>query len=978
MFRKLLFATILLLASFTTYGQQHSGGVKGTIISRADRSPITNAQIVLKLNSEEIAIAMTDNQGRFSIENLPDGIYELNIKATDYIDSKVNVTIEKGYVVNLFNISLSPKAIIDNEEEGAAEFDLEDSGYSDNPTIILGQSDVFNEITGYNFSAVRFKTRGLNGEAQTISLAGVNMNDAITGYSPHTLWSGLNEVTRTKFSVNSLEISDYGFGGYNGLVNIPANATNIRKGWRASLLTNSVLYRLRAMLTYSSGQLDNGWSYAFSVSTRLGGNDWVEGVYYQSWGYYGSIEKRFGDKHKIGATFFATPRRKGAQNASTQEVYDLLKDNMYNSNWGYQDGKIRNSRERIIHEPIAILKYDYTPSYKFNLSATALYRFGKNGYTALDWYDAFDPRPDYYRNLPSYFYMSNSDYNRNNYTKYLWAKEAWQKELRDYVHVNWDKLYNVNYNNIDKYGKRSKYIVEERRVDQNDINFATNFKWRISNPFTLTGGASYKWNRTDHYKKVHDLLGGDYFVNIDNFAERDYAASEAFYQNDLNYFLNNGEAQVLHKGDKFGYFYYAHVRNLEGWLNLKYAKGGFEAQLAGKVAYTKFWREGLYRKGLFAGLNDLGEDIYYNGVLITTYDEDGNPITSYGKSKKIDFTLYSTKANLSYSFLGGHKVSASAGFFQDAPKFNKAFVSPRTRNTIIPYLEKTKIYSADLNYDYNNNGITLRLSGFFTQIEDQTDVMSFYDDSQNSFTNFAMRGIDQRHIGIEFGIKLPTPIQNLTFEGAFTFGEYTYISNPKMTQTMDNSTQTIYKDALVPYWMSHPIFAKDDDGNYMLDDKGDYIVKKFKKHYIAGTPQLAMSLGLSYFYNYWFIDLNANYFDRTYLSMNPLYRTDMATSGPDGIVTPAEIEYMTPQEKFKSAWILNFSLGKSWYIKRTYQLGFSFNLNNILNNKNIKTGGYEQTRFVDNTVSKERYYRFDPKYYYMNGISYLLNIYFRF
>ena len=59
-------------------------------------------------------------------------------------------------------------------------------------------------------------------------------------------------------------------------------------------------------------------------------------------------------------------------------------------------------------------------------------------------------------------------------------------------------------------------------------------------------------------------------------------------------------------------------------------------------------------------------------------------------------------------------------------------------------------------------------------------------------------------------------------------------------------------------------------------------------------------------------------------------------------------------------------------------MGFNLNVNNLLNNKNIKTGGYEQSRLVDNTTSKERYYKFDSKYFYMQGLSYMINLYFRF
>ena len=87
---------------------------------------------------------------------------------------------------------------------------------------------------------------------------------------------------------------------------------------------------------------------------------------------------------------------------------------------------------------------------------------------------------------------------------------------------------------------------------------------------------------------------------------------------------------------------------------------------------------------------------------------------------------------------------------------------------------------------------------------------------------------------------------------------------------------------------------------------------------------------------------------------------------------------MATQEKFDPCFLLNLSIGKSFYIQRKYQLGFSFNAKNLLNNTNVKTGGYEQTRMVDNTASKSRYYRFDAKYFYMAGMNCMLNIYFRF
>lgn len=955
-----------MFLALTLSAQNYTGGVKGTVVSRLSKATIDGADLILYSEGKEVARVKAGQDGTFQIGNLKDGMYDLVIESPDYLQSRVNVTVNDGYVKNMFNLSLTPVAkVAEVDDASFSEFDMDDSGYQDSPTILFGQNDVFNNMAGYNFSSVRFRVRGYSSESQDVYLAGVRMNDAITGYTPYSLWSGLNEAVRSKESVNGAEVSDFGFGGYNGLTNIMPMASSIRTGWRGSVLTNSALYRLRLMLTYASGQLDNGWSYAFSASARLGGNDWIKGVFYRSFGYYGAVEKKFNEEHKLGFTFMAAPGERGAQNGSTQEVYDLMGDNMYNSNWGYFGGKVRNARVRKTHEPIAILKYDFTPeSQKFAASATVLYRFGKNGYTALDWYDAPDPRPDYYRNLPSYFYMENTDYNRQNFAKYAWAKEAWESDLSSVTHLNWDRLYAVNSLNATDAGNRSKYVIEERRVDQNDLNFALNGKWNPVKFLTVTGGLSYKWNRTEYYKILDDLLGGDYYVNIDQFAERDFAAYPTMIQNDLDYFLKNGAAQTLKEGDKYGYDYYAHVRRAEAWASGRFTFGGLEATVAGRLGYSKFWREGLLRKGLFPGLDDNGNPFTYEGNVITKYDQiDGRPITSKGESDKKDFLTGSGKLNLSYFIRGGHRIYADAAYITDAPTFNQAFISPRTRNTIMPDLKTIKTLTADINYAYRNSGYDFRITGFYTSIKDQTDVMSFYDDSQNSFTNFAMSGIDERHIGVELGFKVPTPVPNLSVQGVLSYGQYIYTSNPTMYQTYDNSAEYVAGTygVVIPYWKSHPTA----DG-------------KTVQHYVPSTPQLATSLGLAWNKNYWFIDADVDFFGNSYLDMNPLYRTDMATAGPDNTVTAQEIEYMAAQEKFKNFMLVNASVGKSWYIQRKYQLGFSLQVKNLLNNKDVRTGGYEQTRLVDNTVSKERFYRFDSKYFYMSGINYMLNIYFRF
>ena len=715
----------------------------------------------------------------------------------------------------------------------------------------------------------------------------------------------------------------------------------------------------------------------------------------------------------------ASPGQRGAQNASTQEVYDLMGDNMYNSNWGYQNGRVRNSRVRITHEPIFVVKYTATPLDNFETNVALLWRTGKNGYTALDWYDAADPRADYYRNLPSYFYNEDSNWGRNNQDKAFLTAEAWAVDPLT-QHLDWDRLYNVNYN---AEGGRSRYILEERRTDQNDFNVAANFKWDARSWFTLNGGLNAKINRTEYYKIVNDLLGGEYFLNTDNFSERDFAFSKEMIQNDLDYYLENGQAQQLKQGDKYGYDYYAQVRNADVWADARFNVGNFKANVGAKLGVSSFWREGLLRKGIFAGLDDFGnpyvvKDLNGNDVSISPVDENGNYITSKGKSAVSTFFTYALKAHGEYVFTGGHRVYANLGWFSDAPKFNQAFLSPRTRNSLVPDLKNVNTVSADINWQYSNNGYDVRVTGFLTQIMNQTDLMSFYDDSYNSFTNFALSGIDERHMGIELGFKVPLGVKGLSLQGALSWGQYIYTSTPKIYQTIDNSSEVVLNGEIVPYWASSPVYKlrsnlSIDEQETLLkstiapeacfekDKMGNYVVEKKQKHHVPSTPQLAANLALNYRTNsYWFFTLGANVYAFSYLDMNPLYRTMKAAAGPDNKMdklytaehmngwllnsefvsrglTPGEINYMTRQEMFEPAVVVNCSVGKSWYIRRTYNLGFSLEVKNMLNNRNIKTGGYEQTRLVD-SENFLNYYKFDSKYFYMQGVNYMLNLYFRF
>lgn len=265
----------------------------------------------------------------------------------------------------------------------------------------------------------------------------------------------------------------------------------MRQGLRASLVNGNSMYRFRAMVTYASGYQDNGWSYAFSVSTRQGGNSYVNGVYYNAFGYFAAVEKQFGQRHRLALTLLGAPTERGAQQAATRKLTIWSGNNYYKPHWGLADGKKRNARVRNNHEPVVMLNYTFDISDRSKLDLATSLRFGMNGYSALTWQNGPDPRPDYYRYLPSYFALDK------NMLGAAWQQVYWQANYQNIRHFDWDKMYQTNYIQNDPVdeaqygpGRRSNYMVEERHTDQLDWNLVATS--RISSAITPKSTGAFR------------------------------------------------------------------------------------------------------------------------------------------------------------------------------------------------------------------------------------------------------------------------------------------------------------------------------------------------------------------------------------------------------------------------------------------------------------------------------------------------------
>jgi len=143
-------------------------------------------------------------------------------------------------------------------------------------------------------------------------------------------------------------------------------------------------------------------------------------------------------------------------------------------------------------------------------------------------------------------------------------------------------------------------------------------------------------------------------------------------------------------------------------------------------------------------------------------------------------------------------------------------------------------------------------------------------------------------------------------------------------------------------------------------------------YHVGGMPETVGTFGLEYRgKQYYWIGLNVNAFGNFYEELNPDRHTAEAVGGFDP--TDPRRDIILTQRKLNDGWTLNANIGKSFRIDYKYFIVINFSVDNILNKKDVAIGAYEQLRYDVTDMNK-----FPPKYSYLYGTQYFLNVSFRF
>ena len=912
--------------------------ISGKLVDKVSDRSIIRVEVFI----EGKKLTVTDKYGDFQItlEETKKTIL-LQFFKIGYIPLQQLIDLNGKYL-NLGTIKLTNDPVFLSQDISVvSDLDIESQDGELNQTsigILSASKDPFKNIVSFQFSNVFFRLRGLDGKYSDVYINGMRVNKLTTGRVSWNNWGGLNSVTNNKIQTNVEIPHEYGLGSITDAVIISMKPSEYRQGLHLTAsLANQNSYKNRFMATYSSGMSKNDWAFSLSSSLRYAKEGYIEGTNYKAISGYMGIEKKF-KNHQIILTSIAAFNKHAGNSSGTSETYGkpdlyylrfngevpdipkLQKNHFYNSYWGWQNGKKRNARVRKIFEPFAILSHNWTLNQKTKLFTSLFYQQGINARTRIERYNRESPYPDYYRKLPSY-HISLGNVEEANRRANLFNTDV------NYSQINWARLYKANQTieTIDKEsgtknpltGKRSYYYLAEDHYDDATLRFSSTFFSQISKTTHMILGISLAQLKSENYREIKDLLGGDFYLDKNSFA-----LANRSQDNDL---LNPDHAAV--RGDRVAYNYDIHLKSGEFFFNQQVNLGMVEYYLAGDFQYREFWRDGKFKNGSY-------------------------PSNSLGKSKKATFLGYGLNTGIKLN-LGKNFFNLSGAFIKHPPSYLNVFISPRSNNSLIPKLEQEEINSASLTYNRRSSKIKGRASLFYTKIQNETDVNRFFiqGNFNDSFINEIVTGIDKQHIGIEIGLEYQLT-ETIKVISALSFGNFTFSSRPNISAINENSGEEIIKDEVA-------------------------YVKNFK---ISRTPHRAYSLGFEYRSpNYWWVGINGNYFDHTYLDFIFSNRTSSVYINPDRNV-PFEnitdnIRSLLKQRQLPSAFFLNMNIGKSWKIHRKYYINIILSVRNILDNKDYIIGGYEQARYGNIDFIRNNY-AITPKFYYATGRTFFLNLIF--
>lgn len=756
--------SLAILSFFNTNAQTST--LSGTVLDATTKEPLIGATLTVDEQG-----TVTDFDGNYELE-LENGSYTMTISYVGYAPKEVPIEISKK---QRLDIELEGDAILHEvvitadiaiERETPVAFSNiptrkleEELAAQDIPMILNSTPGAYATETGGGDGDARITIRGFNQRNIAVMLDGIPVNDMENGWVYWSNWFGLDLVTQTMQVQRGLGASKLSIPSVGGTVNILTKGIDAKKSLKFKQEIGNNGY-LRSTLGLTSGRLKNGWGVSAAASYKQG-DGWVQGNFTKGYFYYLRVDKQLG-KHLISLSGFGAPQEHGQRPFTAeagqvdseyaldigvpQSVIDelIVKDRgrRFNEHWGTYDGDLLNARTNYYHKPQFSLRHSWQANERLYWSNVAYLSIGSGGGTAPG-----SSSTDGSQSIPR---TEDGQYD---------FEQARENNLST---------------NFAKPDTRSEHIIRASVNNHFWYGLISSLNYNISTNLTFSGGLDARYYRGDHYRILHNLLGGTYFRGTGNF--RIDQANTQLQEDDKMVYDDSGFVRWT---GLFGLLEYKKDR-LSAFVNLSGALSGYSLE-----DYMKPKVVNLADTTLFVS---FGKPVEYNG---TTYTLD-SPEATNQRIDWINIPSFTFKAGASYKIGERSAAFVNTGYLSKAQRFTNVINSNRFGTEILEFqnYDNENILAFELGYSYKSALFSANLNTYYTiwqnkPLDSAPTVSLDPSDPESERIPVNIPGIDALHRGIELDFAFK-PIDQLTIEGLVSVGDWFWNSGETAIVNLPN------------------------------------------------------------------------------------------------------------------------------------------------------------------------------------------------
>jgi len=457
-----------------------------------------------------------------------------------------------------------------------------------------------------------------------------------------------------------------------------------------------------------------------------------------------SLDKKWNEKNSINIALWATINDQSKRSSSVAETFYLTKSKTYNPAWGWFHQNILYPNAKSSAIVVSTLKHIYEIG-GVQINNSMGFALGNQSNTSLEWTNTVDPRPDYYRYLPSY------------------SKDSNMRALLTLRYQDNPQLLQIDFDKMEKINKasateRSFYIINETINAALLLRYTGTINYIINPYWKLNAGVNLGYTQIHQYQKIKDLLGGNYYLNYNSWINDDGQALSMQNEQRL-------PDQKIKLNEKWGPSFILYNTAYTLWAQAANISKRVETNFGFHFNGDQYQREGLNQNGLFKS-------------------------NSLGKSSYLFFPSWGWQSQFLLKFTGRFYAKSILFSETETPSVNQIYIDPSLHAFTQPFLYPLLNKGIDLSFFYRAPALKITLTAFCNTKAQEGVQKMFYHDKYNAFVYGFIGGINNIQIGGEFLLE-SNLWQWLDFQLASTMTKAEYSNDPEYKIALINDLSTL-------------------------------------------------------------------------------------------------------------------------------------------------------------------------------------------